>query len=418
MSDSPSQPSSAPRSTEIVCHRGANQYAPENTYASAQICLDWGVDTVEVDVNTSADGVMYLFHGPLLEWTTDGAGFFHELTAEQIDQLDVGSWFDPAFAGQRAPRLEPFLRWIKGRAKLFLDVKHADLTALIDLIRRLGMVNDVFFWFWEAAQARTFRQLAPDLALKINASTVDEVIRAHEEYQAEIVEVEFEQMSQPILDACRERAIKLMVYQRTDDAGAYRQILDWGVDLINLNHADAFLALAAAHRRTLPPQQPLAICLDCGDTLVDESTEVKDGEISLRAELIPGAGQLVREIKRRGYPLALVADGPTATFINNLAPYELYDLFDVYAISEQVGVEKPHPAIFHHALKQLGIARVDYDRVLMVGNNLERDIKGANRLGMRSVWLDWAPRRSKVPADASEQPLFTIRTPLELLDLM
>jgi hypothetical protein len=34
---------------------------------------------------------------------------------------------------------------------------------------------------------------------------------------------------------------------------------------------------------------------------------------------------------------------------------------------------------------------------------------------MISIWLDWAPRRSKVPVDDSERPAFTIRTPIELL---
>lgn len=159
-----------------------------------------------------------------------------------------------------------------------------------------------------------------------------------------------------------------------------------------------------------------AIFLDCGDTLVDEATEVKtpDG-VSLRAKLIPGADDLLRVLKQRGYPMALVADGPAATFPNNLRPHGLYDLFDVYAISGQVGVEKPHPQIFHHALQQLRIEPADYKRVLMVGNNLERDIKGANQLGLISIWLDWAPRRSKIPADASEVPQFTIKQPLDLL---
>lgn len=60
------------------------------------------------------------------------APLFMSLTAEQIDQLDVGNSFDRPLPDSRAPRLEPFLRWIKGHAKLFLDVKHADLTALID----------------------------------------------------------------------------------------------------------------------------------------------------------------------------------------------------------------------------------------------------------------------------------------------
>ena len=66
-------------------------------------------------------------------------------------------------------------------------------------------------------------------------------------------------------------------------------------------------------------------------------------------------------------------------------------------------------------MRQLGVAREDYGRVLMLGNNLERDIKGANTVGMISVWLDWAPRRAKTPVDASETPQHTIRLPLQLL---
>jgi len=162
-----------------------------------------------------------------------------------------------------------------------------------------------------------------------------------------------------------------------------------------------------------------AIFLDCGDTLVDEATEVKTpAGVSLRADLIPGADELMRQLKARGYPLALVADGPAATFPNNLHPYGLYDLFDVYAISEHLGVDKPHPDIFYHALKQLKIDPANHGRVLMIGNNLERDVKGANQLGLISVWLDWSPRRSKIPADDSEVPQFTIKQPLDLLNVI
>lgn len=163
----------------------------------------------------------------------------------------------------------------------------------------------------------------------------------------------------------------------------------------------------------------LAVCLDCGDTLVDEGTEVKDAAgVSLRADLIPGAADMVQALKQRGYKLALVADGPGGTFQNLLTQHQLYHLFDAFAISGQLGVEKPHPRMFEHALEQLGIARTDYGRVVMVGNNLSRDIKGANALGLISIWLDWAPRRAKVPADESEVPRYTIKTPLELLGVI
>lgn len=163
----------------------------------------------------------------------------------------------------------------------------------------------------------------------------------------------------------------------------------------------------------------LAICLDSGDTLVDEGTEIKDAqEVVLQAELIPGAADLIRALKARGYPVALVADGPAGSFRNIFSQHHLSHYFDVLAISGEVGVSKPDARMFHHALQQLAIDPADYGRVIMVGNNLERDIKGANALGIVSVWLDWAPRRSKIPADASEVPQYTIKLPLDLLTLL
>jgi HAD superfamily hydrolase (TIGR01549 family) len=162
-----------------------------------------------------------------------------------------------------------------------------------------------------------------------------------------------------------------------------------------------------------------AVFFDSGDTIVDEATEVKDpAGVTQTASLIPGAAETLRALKDQGYPLALVADGPAGTFTNVLGHYGLLPLFDALAISGLVGVEKPDPRIFHHAMEQLHIPPAEYRQVLMVGNNLARDVKGANQLGMLSVWLDWAPRRSKVPADASEQPCYTIKTPLELLNLV
>ncbi len=163
----------------------------------------------------------------------------------------------------------------------------------------------------------------------------------------------------------------------------------------------------------------LAICFDFGDTLADEATEAKDDTLTtLRAELVPGAGDVVRELKRRGYALALVADGRPGTYYNVLTQHGLYDLFDVFSISELVGVDKPDPRMFVHALDQLEITRQDYGRTVMVGNHLGRDIKGANDVGMVSVWLDWAPRRAKSPADESQVPQHTIKMPLELLDVI
>lgn len=229
---------------EIVCHKGANEYAPENTYASSQLCLDWGVDYVEIDVNLSKDGVYYLFHGPELEKTTNGRGEFSDLTASEIDQLDAGSWFHPRFAGERVPRLEPFLRWIKGKAKLFIDVKAGDPQPLIDLIYAHGFENDCFFWCGHAPWSAKFRQLDANLQLKVNVKNVADVISAHERLAANIVEVGLENMSQPLLDECHVRGIKVMILIQKKDPEAFRQILRWRVEMVNLDHADVFQRVA------------------------------------------------------------------------------------------------------------------------------------------------------------------------------
>ena len=232
---------------EIVCHKGANEYAPENSYAAAQRCIDWGIDYIEIDVRTSQDGVFYLLHDPTVDRTTNGQGAIAELTAAEIDQLDAGSWFHPQFKGERVPRLDHFLRWIKGKAKLFLDVKAADPQTLITLIDEIGMAEACFFWSGSEQWMQEFRTLAPHLALKVNVESAEDVVRAHELFQANIVEVGLEQMSHSLQKACQSRGIKVMIYHQQKDVAAFRAVLDWKVELINLNHGDLFLEVLRSY---------------------------------------------------------------------------------------------------------------------------------------------------------------------------
>lgn len=246
----PTAPARHTRTIEIVCHRGANRYAPENSYASAQICIDWQMDYVEIDVNTSRDGVLYLMHGPELHKTTNGSGNIGDLTAAEIDRLNCGSWFHPAYADQRVPRLEPFLHWIKGKAKLFLDVKAADHRRLLDLIYATGFQDECLFWSGDKAWAHQLSQMAPDLAIKVNVRSPADVAAAHEHVGARIVEMDLQHLNQPLIDACRQRNIKVMPYVKENNPAAFRQVLAWGADMINLNHGDVFAHIAADWHKT------------------------------------------------------------------------------------------------------------------------------------------------------------------------
>ncbi len=149
------------RKVKIVCHKGANHKAPENTFAAARLCVEWGVDTVEIDVHTSKDGIFYIFHGPNLQRTTNGTGWVGSYTSQELDGLDAGGWFSPEFAGERVPRLEPFLRWIKGKASVYLDVKNADPRRLADLVRAAGLEDDCFFWSRDDDWMRRLHAIEP-----------------------------------------------------------------------------------------------------------------------------------------------------------------------------------------------------------------------------------------------------------------
>jgi glycerophosphoryl diester phosphodiesterase len=226
---------------KVVCHRGANQFAPENTYASSQICIDWGMDVIEIDVNSSNDGVLYLLHGPELETTTEGHGVIMAQLSKDIDHLHAGYRFGPPYQAEPLPRLEDYLLWAKGKAQLFLDVKFANLQHLVDLIRRTGWERDCFFWFGLPELARTFRHLAPDLRLKVNADGMEDVETAAVDFRADIIETSAEHMSPTIRDACRSLNMQWMIYYQGCDPHFFRRMIKMQPDYINTNYGDRLL---------------------------------------------------------------------------------------------------------------------------------------------------------------------------------
>lgn len=162
-----------------------------------------------------------------------------------------------------------------------------------------------------------------------------------------------------------------------------------------------------------------AVFFDLGDTLMDETTEIKDQNlVTIDAELIDGAKDVLVKLKELGYKIALVADTRIGTYKNVLGKFDLFRYFDCFAISEELGISKPNPEIFLFALNSLGIDKEDYKNVIMVGNNLKKDIAGANRLGLISVWIHRNERYPSIPESDEEVPRFEIKNLSELLDIV
>lgn len=74
----------------VVAHRGASALEPENTLVAFESALRAGADVVELDVRLTADGVPVVLHDPDVAATTDGTGFVHEMSLDQVKRLNAG----------------------------------------------------------------------------------------------------------------------------------------------------------------------------------------------------------------------------------------------------------------------------------------------------------------------------------------
>ncbi len=128
----------------IIAHKGASGQAPENTIPAFVQALEMGVDMIELDVRQTKDEQIIVIHDETLDRTTNGVGFVHDYTLEEIQQLDAGVWFgDPKYVGARVPTLREVLDTIRGRCKVLIEIKHTDhphyhdfAEKLIDVIRK------------------------------------------------------------------------------------------------------------------------------------------------------------------------------------------------------------------------------------------------------------------------------------------
>lgn len=77
----------------VMAHRGWRGYYPENTLLSFQQAAALQVDGLEMDIHSTADGVLVVFHDDTLERTTNGTGLIHNLTYAELKQLDAGYWW-------------------------------------------------------------------------------------------------------------------------------------------------------------------------------------------------------------------------------------------------------------------------------------------------------------------------------------
>ena len=107
----------------VMAHRGLSADAPENTLYAFSDAILVGADFIELDVQQTRDGVLVVMHDSNLKRTTGVNKDIWDVDYADIQNLDAGSWFDPAYANARIPTLEETLQFVDKRAKLNIEIK-------------------------------------------------------------------------------------------------------------------------------------------------------------------------------------------------------------------------------------------------------------------------------------------------------
>jgi len=117
----------APGLTDVIAHRGASAYAPENTLAAFALAAEMGANWFELDCTLTRDGEVIVIHDDTIDRTTGAKGSVAEMTLSELKQYDVGSWFDPKFAEERFPTLGEALDLAKEkRIGVYVEIKNSD----------------------------------------------------------------------------------------------------------------------------------------------------------------------------------------------------------------------------------------------------------------------------------------------------
>ena len=122
----------------IIAHRGASYDAPENTIAAVNLAWEKDADAVEVDVHLSLDKRIMVIHDKDTRRTSGTKMLVGDTHSDDLRNLEVGSFKDQEYAGEKIPFLEEVIRTVPAEKILFIEVK-SDTSILPHLI---GMIRN------------------------------------------------------------------------------------------------------------------------------------------------------------------------------------------------------------------------------------------------------------------------------------
>lgn len=232
---------------QIIAHRGASAYAPENTLIAMRKAHDLGAKWVEFDVMIAGCGTPIIMHDDNLSRTAGLNRLVVDTPWSKISTLDAGNWFSPDYRGERVPTFQALLECLN---ELSLSINVEIKSPIAKARETVERVMDVLLSTWPCEQNPPLissgivdclfevKKVAPTFAL---GCVVDALEDDWREWMQDLGCLAMS-VSHKILDSKRVQEMKevvplILAYTVNDKAKA-EKLFQWGVDAVFTDYPD------------------------------------------------------------------------------------------------------------------------------------------------------------------------------------
>lgn len=243
--------SSAAAAVEVVGHRGAAFYAPENTVASVRKAVEMDVDGVEIDVYLTKDKKIAVIHDGDTKRISGGASSMKvaESTVEELKTVDAGSFKGSEFKGEKIPVLEEVLAAVPADRKLFIEIKCGVeiFGSLVPVLAASGREKNIAIISFSLDVAATAKLKLPRCesywlldAAFFEGASADDAIKIAVANRLDGLDLDYKSVTADFIRKARAAGLKFYVW--TVDTPATAVVLkSYGLDGITTNKPDAII---------------------------------------------------------------------------------------------------------------------------------------------------------------------------------
>ena len=235
------------RAVELTGHRGSKLRAPENTMSALRQAIAEGADYAEIDVQTTADGVVVLLHDADLMRVASVGRRLRDVNFEDLGGIDVGSWFAPEFSTERIPTLQQAIDLARGRIKLNIELKFtwpdpALAEKVADIVRRNQFASQCVVSSLNFQALSEVKKAFPELK---TGFIVLQAIGNLSRMEADFLSISAASATPRMVRAVHNRGMKIHVWT-VNDLNSALSMIEMGVDNIITDEPAQIRALLEA----------------------------------------------------------------------------------------------------------------------------------------------------------------------------